>query len=252
MKYCRDFLITENIALENNFFRLTLQSDVELPRINGGQFVQVLTKENDGKSLRLPISINDVCYKSNSIYLLIQIVGGGTLALSRMNIGEKVNIIFPLGNGFEVKDKKILLIGGGVGIAPFLYLAKQYNEVGVKPDILIGARTDRHIPMLDSFARFGNLQITTEDGSLGVKGLVTEHPVLGEQFDRIYCCGPTPMMRSVAALAAKLGTPCYLSLEEKMACGFGACLCCVVKTTDEHNKCTCIEGPVFNAIELYK
>ncbi|MDR0789511.1 MAG: dihydroorotate dehydrogenase electron transfer subunit [Bacteroidales bacterium] len=252
MKYCSDFIVTEKLTLENNFFRLKLQSDTQLPKIEGGQFVQVLTKQNEGNSLRIPISINDVCYDTNSMFLLIQIVGEGTEALSRTQIGEKVNIIFPLGNGFAVEGNKVLMVGGGVGVAPFLYLAKLYNKIGIKPNMLIGARTDKHLLLLDEFAAYANVHITTQYGSKGTKGLVTEHSILSEPFDRIYCCGPTPMMKAVAVMAIKSNTPCYLSLEESMACGVGACLCCVVETTDGHNRCTCTEGPVFSALELYK
>ncbi|MDR1006213.1 MAG: dihydroorotate dehydrogenase electron transfer subunit [Bacteroidales bacterium] len=249
MKYCSDFVVADKVMLENNFFRLALKSKSKLPSIIPGQFVQVLTTENNGNNLRLPISINDICEKNNIIYLLIQIIGEGTRTLSRVEIGERVNMIYPLGNGFDIAGDKVLFVGGGVGIAPFLHLAKAYHNNGIKPDVLIGARTDKHLLLLDEFKPYAELHITTEDGSMGTKGFVTAHPIFNTKFDRIYSCGPTPMMKVVADKAKQHNIPCWVSLEERMACGIGACLCCVVMTNEGH-KCTCTDGTVFNAADL--
>ncbi|MDR1725971.1 MAG: dihydroorotate dehydrogenase electron transfer subunit [Bacteroidales bacterium] len=248
MKYSIDFKVAEKRMLSDNFFRLALQSENPLPTINPGQFVQILPKHSNG--LRLPISINDVV-SDNIIYLLIRIVGSGTKMLADIEQGETVNMILPLGNGFPMlsadelrKGKRILMVGGGVGIAPFLHLAKEYAKCGITTDVLLGARTEKHILLEKELSQTANLHIATEDGSCGTKGLITAHEILKEHFDRIYCCGPLPMMKAVASVVADK-SKCYVSLEERMACGVGACLCCVVKTADGHNRCTCTEGPVF-------
>ncbi|MDR1848299.1 MAG: dihydroorotate dehydrogenase electron transfer subunit [Bacteroidales bacterium] len=249
MKYCKNLTVTCNIPLANNFFYLTLRSAENLPQINPGQFVQILSAAGNGQKLRRPISVCDVDYAKNEIMLLIQIVGDCTRAMSEVKTGDEISVIYPLGNGFEVTDDKVLMIGGGVGVAPMLYLAKEYAKRGIRQDLLIGVRTKEHLLLAEEFNKYANLHITTEDGSLGVKGLVIVHPVLRNRYDRIYCCGPDPMMRAVAKAAKDSQTPCYLSLEERMACGIGACLCCVVNTQDG-NRCTCTEGPVFLADNL--
>jgi len=164
-----------------------------------------------------------------------------------------LNLIFPLGNSFSIpqnKDAKVLLIGGGVGIAPMLFLGSYLNDLGYRCNFLLGGRSELNLLQLDDFVKYGNIYTTTEDGSHGEKGFVTQHSVLEkEKFENIYTCGPTPMMKAVAAYAAKSGVTCEVSLENTMACGFGACLCCVTDTTDGH-LCVCTEGPVFNITKL--
>ena len=144
----------------------------------------------------------------------------------------------------------MLLVGGGVGVAPLLYQGAFLKSLGVKPTFLLGARTSKDLLMLDEFRKYGEVYITTEDGSEGEKGFVTQHTILQKQrFDLIQTCGPTPMMRAVARYAYQQGIDCEVSLENMMACGLGACLCCVEKTT-EGNLCVCKEGPVFNIKRL--
>ena len=129
-------------------------------------------------------------------------------------------------------------------------MGAQMREQGIEPTFLLGARTQADLLMLDEFKKYGRVFTTTEDGSAGEKGFVTNHSILQqEQFDRISTCGPTPMMKAVARLAREKGIDCEVSLENLMACGVGACLCCVEKTT-EGNLCVCKEGPVFNINRL--
>lgn len=143
-----------------------------------------------------------------------------------------------------------MLVGGGVGVAPLLYLGSELRQCGVEPTFLLGARSVSDLLLVDEFRKYGRVLITTEDGSAGERGFVTQHKVLGQEcFDGIYTCGPTPMMKAVAAYARKTDTPCEVSLENMMACGLGACLCCVEKTT-EGNLCVCKDGPVFNINRL--
>ena len=143
-----------------------------------------------------------------------------------------------------------LLVGGGVGVAPLLYLGKVLKENGLEPTFLLGARSAKDLLMLSEFEKYGRVLVTTEDGTMGEKGFVTNHSVLQqEQFDMIQVCGPTPMMKAVARYANEKGIECEVSLENLMACGLGACLCCVEKTK-EGNLCVCKEGPVFNIKRL--
>ena len=144
----------------------------------------------------------------------------------------------------------MLLIGGGVGVAPLLYMGAKMKESGAEPTFLLGARSAKDLLMLDIFRRYGRVYVTTEDGSEGEKGFVTNHSLLQQEcFDRISTCGPTPMMKAVARFARENGIDCEVSLENLMACGLGACLCCVEKTT-EGNLCVCKDGPVFNIKKL--
>ena len=218
-----------------------------LPAILPGQFVQVAAN-TPGVFLRRPISINDVNYDQNTIDLLIRKAGKGTSTLVALKEGDKLNILLPLGNGFSLdvaSGSRLLLIGGGVGVAPLLYLGRKLKEAGHKPEFLLGARSATDLLELDDFAAIGTVHVSTEDGSMGEHGLVTRHSALEGNFDTIYCCGPAPMMKAVASIARERAINCEVSLENMMACGLGACLCCVENTV-KGNVCVCTEGPVFN------
>jgi dihydroorotate dehydrogenase electron transfer subunit len=234
--------------------KLTLE-DEPLPEFLPGQFVQVKIDDSDKVLLRRPVSVHYVDKKKGELWLLIQIVGKGTQYLSCMKPDDYLNLIYPLGNGFSIpetpdKDKKMLLIGGGVGVAPLLYLGACLKERGFTPTFLIGARTEENFLQLDEFNKWGTIYITTENGSVGEKGYVVDHSLLQRRdADFIYTCGPNLMMLSVARYARECGIPCEVSLENHMACGIGACLCCVERTV-YGNLCVCTEGPVFNIDEL--
>jgi dihydroorotate dehydrogenase electron transfer subunit len=252
-KFILDLVVKENKILNDQYYLLILGSESPLPEMLPGQFVEVRVDDSPSTFLRRPISINFVDYRRNELWLLIQIVGDGTRKLATLQCGSLLNLIFPLGNSFSLpknKDAKILLIGGGVGIAPMLFLGSYLNDLGYSCNFLLGGRSESNLLQMDDFVKYGNIYTTTEDGSHGEKGFVTQHSVLEkEKFDIIYTCGPTPMMKAVAAYAVKTGTSCEVSLENTMACGFGACLCCVTDTTDGH-LCVCTEGPVFNITKL--
>ena len=210
-----------------------------------GQFVEVRVDGSPSTFLRRPISINYVDRAQNQLWLLVATVGEGTKTLATLQPGAVLNCVLPLGNGFTSASsgQKVLLVGGGVGVAPLLYMGAQMREQGIEPTFLLGARTQADLLMLDEFKKYGRVFTTTEDGSAGEKGFVTNHSILQqEQF-------PTPMMKAVARLAREKGIDCEVSLENLMACGVGACLCCVEKTT-EGNLCVCKEGPVFNINRL--
>lgn len=217
-----------------------------------GQFVQILVKNSPNVFLRRPVSINNVDLANNELWLLVKRVGEGTEKICKSSTGDIMNLIFPLGNSFTIPEEKCttLLIGGGVGTAPMLFLGKKLSEKGYNVNFLLGGRTASDILQITDFEKYGNVYCTTEDGSFGEIGFVTDHTILqNNKFDFIYTCGPKPMMVAVAKYAVSKGIECEASLENLMACGFGACLCCIEKTV-RGNICTCTEGPVFNIKEL--
>ncbi len=252
-KICEDFLVQATEQLSDRHWLMRLRSSSALPEMHPGQFVQVRIDDSPTTYLRRPISINMVDYERDEILLLVAAIGEGTRRLVRKKPGEKVNCLLPLGNGFTMPrstDERVLLVGGGVGIAPMLFLGKRLVEMGVRPSFLLGARTADELLEKNMFSELGDLYLTTEDGSEGEKGYVTNHSILKEkQFDRIATCGPKPMMMSVARYAKQNDIACEVSLENDMACGLGACLCCVEDTTDGH-VCVCTQGPVLNIKKL--
>lgn len=252
-KHIHDFEVISNQHYSRAYFVLKLRCRVTLPAILPGQFAQVQVPASAGVYLRRPISFYDVDNELNTVSLLIKSVGPGTRALELLQIGDQLNMVYPLGNHFNLPSgKKALLVGGGVGIAPMLLLAKHLHENGFLPDVVIGGRTEEDIVGLEKLESLARVYIATDNGSLGIKGLVTEHPVLREnarEYSKIYACGPDPMMKAVAGIAGNFGIECEVSLEQMMACGIGACLCCVVGTTSG-NKTSCVDGPVFNTREL--
>jgi dihydroorotate dehydrogenase electron transfer subunit len=247
-----DFQIIDNKQLNKDFFILELLSGSTLPEIFPGQFVQVRIDGSPQTFLRRPFSVHDVNYEDNSIKLLLQIAGKGTKTLSFLNKGDNLNLVFPLGNSFSLPraGEKTLLIGGGCGVAPLLYLAKYLKSNNCAFDILMGFRSKDRIIEYDEYKKLGKVYITTEDGSEGEKGFVTHHSLLNENiYSRINCCGPDSMLKAVAQYAKTHQIHCEVSLENLMACGIGVCLCCIVNTT-RGNVCSCTEGPVFNINEL--
>jgi dihydroorotate dehydrogenase electron transfer subunit len=249
-KLVQDFSVAKNIFLNPRHFILELLAPEPLPEILPGQFVDILVENSPSTFLRRPFSIYAVNKEQNLIRLLIQVRGEGTKKLGQLRENDKLNLIYPLGKPFSMpEDENVLLVGGGVGIAPLMFLSQHFNRLGMRPDILIGARTSEDIFEMDLFRnQCKNVLVTTEDGSLGEKGFVTHHSVFRAdpfKYKKIYCCGPDPMMHAVAKLAGELETECEVSLENFMACGFGVCLCCITPTI-YGNQRSCIEGPVFN------
>lgn len=231
---------------------LKLQSERNLPEILPGQFAEVRIDGSPKTYLRRPISIHNVDAESRCVELLVAKVGEGSTTLTSLPVGSTVNMVLPLGNGYTLPEKgeEVLLVGGGVGIAPMLYFAKVLKMKGFEPAVLMGWKTGNNVIRFDEYARWGATFVTTEDGSAGEKGFVTQHSIWNDKvFDKVYVCGPKPMMKAVAKLTAEKGICCEVSLENMMACGLGACLCCVEDTVDG-NVCVCKEGPVFNTRRL--
>ena len=254
-KYILDLKVTENLRLHTNYvlLKFTTVDGSSLPPMAPGQFAEVRVDGSPTTFLRRPISINYIDMDNNELWLLIQLVGDGTKKLSTVSPGQTVNMVLPLGNTFTIPEDKasqLILIGGGVGTAPMLYLGYELKQQGYNPIFLLGARSATDILQLKEFKTLGDVFITTEDGTLGEKGYVTQHSVLIEnKFDKIYTCGPKPMMMAIAKYAKTHNIDCEVSLENNMACGVGACLCCVEKTTEGHI-CVCKEGPIFNINKL--
>jgi dihydroorotate dehydrogenase electron transfer subunit len=247
-----DFQIIDNKQLNKDFFILELSSASTLPEILPGQFVQVRIDGSSETFLRRPFSVHDVNFASDSLKLLIQVAGQGTKTLSKMIVGTTLNLILPLGNSFSLpgKEEKSLLIGGGCGVAPLLYLAKYLKSKSCEFDILMGFRNLDRIIEYDEYKKLSPVYLTTDDGSVGEKGFVTDNSILKKNnYNRIYCCGPDQMMKAVASYSAKRSITCEVSLENLMACGIGVCLCCVVDTI-HGNVCSCTDGPVFNIKDL--
>lgn len=251
-KFISDFIIVENRHLHDMYSLLVLKPvNGALPEMRPGQFVQVNIDNSKTTFLRRPISINFVDRPNNMLGLLVRKAGDGTRALCEKKSGEILNLLLPLGNSFTLPpaEAEILLVGGGVGVAPMLFWGHELKRLGYRPVFLLGARSAKDVLELDEFTGIGKVYVSTEDGSLGEKGLVTAHSILQRHFDYVFCCGPAPMMKAVAVVARKMGAECEVSLENMMACGLGACLCCVENTV-KGNVCVCTEGPVFNINQL--
>ena len=252
-KYQHNFTILSNSAVNEEHFILELECQEPMGSVKPGQFVQIKIDDSPTTFLRRPLSIHDADTAKGNLKLLIQKKGDGTRKLSTLKKGDIVNLLYPLGNGFRLpENKNLLLVGGGCGVAPLLLLARELKARNCKITTLIGARSATHLTIPDAYAEFGDVLLTTEDGSAGTKGFVIHHEIFRhgmDVIDGIYCCGPDPMMKAVARLAKTLNKSCQVSLEQSMACGIGACLCCIVDTKKGH-VCTCTEGPVFDYQEL--
>ena len=275
-KHILDLTVRSVERVHERYVLIKLTQSAALPPMNPGQFVEVRVDGSSSTFLRRPISIHFVDYQNNEPWLLVACVGDGTRRMAELQAGDTLNCVLPLGNGFSLPAtevaaannvatapaagkswQKVLLTGGGVGVAPLLYLGKVLKDQGVEPTFLLGARSAKDLLMLSEFQKYGRVLVTTEDGTMGEKGFVTNHSVLQQEtFDMIQVCGPTPMMKAVARYAHEKHICCEVSLENLMACGLGACLCCVEKVKADAdasvatNVCVCKEGPVFNINRL--
>lgn len=237
--------------LTDDIFSMWIQADEIAKEAKPGQFISVYTKDAS-KLLPRPISLCEVDRAEGRLRIVYRVVGAGTEEFSGYQAGDDITVMGPLGNGFTLKDKKAFLIGGGIGIPPMLELAKSLD---CEKQMVLGYRDVLFLN--EEFKPYGSVYVATEDGSAGTKGNVIDViRANGLQADVIYACGPTPMLRALKAYAKEQGIECWLSLEEKMACGIGACLACVCqsKEVDDHshvhNKRICKDGPVFLAQEV--
>ncbi len=228
---------------------LTHAAGEEMPPMNPGQFVEVAV-DRANVLLNRPVSIFNCT--NRTLELLISPIGTATTVLCDYVVGDTLRVIGPLGNGFTTDfaaGKRVLLMGGGVGIAPLYYQLRTLIAAGVHAEVVYGSRTAPDAEICKLFESIAPLHVCTDDGSAGFHGLVTSHPVVRSGCDFIQVCGPKPMMRACAKVAGELGVDAEISLENHMACGIGACLCCVEDTVDG-NVCVCKNGPVFNITKL--
>lgn len=248
MKYdVRQLPLISNEQIADGIYDMKLEyHQPDLPVVCG-QFAHVYVP---GKSLRRPISVCDA--SENVLRLVYQVKGGGTEIMSKMKPGETVDVLVPLGHGFDIqKGRRYCLIGGGIGVPPMLYTAKQCEN----PLVITGFRNSSLVILQDDFKEAGaELMLATDDGTQGRKGFVTDllREKIGE-VDEVCACGPTPMLKVIAEVCRKYDKPCQISLEERMGCGVGACLVCAVKVRkngEEIMQHVCKNGPVFNAEEV--
>lgn len=247
-----DFTLESIVPLGANYGLLSLRADGPIPDVIAGQFAQVRIDRSKSTFLRRPISICSANPQEGRVELLVRRAGDGTAALLESKPGDRINLLLPLGRGFSIPqnpEARLLLVGGGVGVAPMMALGLSLKAMGHQPEFLLGARTAADLLLLERFQALGPTHVTTDDGSMGTRGVVTAHARMHQPSHMVYCCGPKPMMVAVAKAASRMATPCEVSLENMMACGLGACLCCVEKTV-RGNVCVCTEGPVFNANQL--
>lgn len=251
-KYKETAVIIRQEEIAEDIYSLWLKTENIAKEATAGQFVALYC--NDGsRILPRPISICEIDTEDDAIHLVYRIAGKGTDEFSKYHAGKLIEVMGPLGNGFPIKSKKAFLIGGGIGIPPMLQLAKQLD---CEKQIIVGYR-DRQTFLAKELKKYGELYIATEDGSIGTKGNVLD-AIRANNLDAdiIYACGPTPMLRAIKAYGEENKIQTWLSLEEKMACGIGACLACVCKSknkdphTNVNNKRICKDGPVFLAQEV--
>lgn len=259
-KFQETATVVKQQELGAGIFDLTLQTKDIAAAAKAGQFVSVYSND-PSKLLPRPISLCGIDKEKGLIRLVYRVTGEGTGTeeFSKLKEGDSVKILGPLGNGFTVEEgKTAFLIGGGIGVPPMLQLAKDINAAGNVPkmQIIMGYR-DENTFLLDEFKEQAESFVSSDNGAVGTKGTVVDAiKANGLKADVIYACGPTPMLRALRDYADENGMTCYISMEERMACGIGACLACVCKTkekdhhTNVNNKRICKEGPVFNAKEV--
>ena len=250
--------ITSQKEIAQNIFELTLKGELTCSMNEPGQFVHIKVSNGLDPLLRRPISIANINKDTSEFTVIYRKDGRGTTILSERQFGEKIDVLGPLGHGFPVeevnKGETALLVGGGIGVPPLYELSQQLTQKGVNVIHVLGFQTKDVVFYEDAFSKLGRTFIATVDGTHGTKGFVTD--VIAEEgfdFDIIYSCGPTPMLKALENNFSN-DHKVYLSLEERMGCGIGACFACVCHTANEPEgfsyKKVCSDGPVFKAGEV--
>lgn len=251
-KVVKEVRITNTELVTDGVYSMWIQDEEIVQNAKPGQFVSLYCKEGS-QLLPRPISICEIDKANSTLRLVYRVVGKGTEEFSRLKPGDTIRVMGPLGNGFTLEGKKAILIGGGIGIPPMLQLAKSLDA---EVQVVLGYR-DNDLFLKEEFEPYATVYVSTEDGSVGTKGNVIDAiKANGLEGDVIMACGPMPMLRGIKAYAQEKGIKTQISLEEKMACGIGACLACVCKSkekdhhTNVDNKRICKDGPVFYAEEI--
>ncbi len=249
--------IIEQKCLLDDIYSMIVKAPEIVEKARSGQFVSVYCHDSS-RLLPRPISICHLDKSNGLLRLVYRTAGAGTREFSQLTAGDSIDITGPTGNGYELNAKKAILMGGGIGIPPMLELAEELAESGLSKDniqVVLGFRDQTFL--VEDFEKVSTVYISSDSGNVGIKGnvidAVKEYDITG---DMIFACGPTPMLRGIKSYAAESGIRAQLSLEERMACGIGACLACVCKSTDidDHskvnNKRVCVDGPVFYSEEV--
>lgn len=254
MKYTQGkYLITEKTAIAREIYSFTISCPEVVAAASPGQFVHIRA---NGFTLRRPISICGIDKDKGTLRIVFEVRGEGTAEIAKLNKGDLIDMLAPLGHGFTVDEsyKKVILIGGGIGTPPMLPLAKIY---GSRASVITGFRKASAAILQDDIKKTGaEVILCTDDGSAGIHGFVTQpFAELVEKggIDAVYACGPSPMLKAVSKLCIEKGIKCEISLEERMACGIGACLGCACRTKrndEEYFAHVCKDGPVFKAEEV--
>jgi dihydroorotate dehydrogenase electron transfer subunit len=249
--------VVDQMEIADSIYRLTLQGELVSEMMSPGQFVHIRVGEESGPLLRRPISISSIDKSKKQFTMIYRKEGIGTTILKDKVPGMAVDVLGPLGNGFPVNETSsgstALLVGGGIGVPPLLELSKQLTANGVKVIHVLGFQSKNVVFGEEEFSKFGETYVVTVDGSYGYKGFVTDVITYYQcEFDTMYACGPTPMLKALATRFSNKKV--FLSLEERMGCGIGACFACVCHTPDDSTgysyKKVCSDGPVFRVGEV--
>ncbi|MDF2945918.1 MAG: pyrK [Bacillales bacterium] len=247
--------IIEKDILIDNVVKISLKSDLVDLKIRPGQFVNILIGATGETTLRRPISVYEIDSENKSFTIIFRVEGKGTRLLSEKTVGEEVNILGPLGNGFPLdkvqKGQTVILVGGGIGIPPLYETSKQLKKLGANVIHILGFNTASDSFLIENFSELNKTYVSTVDGSFGQKGFVTDViKRINLDYDYVFACGPKPMLKALENIMDN--SKLYLSYEERMACGIGACFACVCKTkkSETDYKRVCKEGPVFLAGEV--
>ena len=256
-----DCTVEENVQIAKDTYKMKIKGDFVKECRTPGQFVNIRIGDGREHVLRRPISISEIDRGENLVTIIYRIVGEGTKFMADIKKGNEIDIMGPLGRGYDVlslqKEQTALLVGGGIGVPPLYELAKQFNKRGIKTITILGFNSKDEVFYEDEFKKFGETYVSTVDGSVGTKGFVTDviKKLQAENnlaFDKYYSCGPVPMLK---ALISTIGENGYVSLENRMACGIGACYACVCKkkkkdkNKDDYSR-VCYDGPVYLASDV--
>lgn len=251
--YCDKYPIIEKKCISRDTFSITVYAPEAAKAAHAGQFANISAP---GFTLRRPISICEFSRSKGTLRFVFEVRGKGTEAISRLNVGDNLDVLGPLGNGFSIPDsaRRVVLVGGGIGVPPMLGLAK---KLGDRATAILGFRDYSRIILADEFEKYGTAAaICTDDGSVGYNGMVTgplENTIKNTDVDLVCACGPMPMLNAIAKICAQYDVPCKVSLEQRMGCGVGACVVCsclTVRNGQEHYARVCKDGPIFDAKEV--
>lgn len=250
--FCDKYTVTEKKTLAKEIYSVTVKAPEVVKAAKSGQFVTITA---EGFSLRRPISICEINKAEGTMRLVFEVRGKGTEQIAHVNAGDNLDILAPLGNGFRIPDgKRVIVVGGGIGVPPLLDVAK---NTGALCTAILGFRSYEKIILAEDFKAYGsNTIICTDDGSVGVHGVVTQplaEELKKEEVGAVLACGPEPMLKAIVKLCLEKDIPCQVSMEQRMGCGVGACVgctCVLDRGGKDYYARVCKDGPVFDAKEV--